>query len=52
LAFARLLMLLAEHELAGHQRRRIERHLSESRLLSGKTLENFDFDTVSMLARA
>jgi DNA replication protein DnaC len=33
-------------------RRRIERHLSEARLLPGKTLENFDFDAVPMVSKA
>lgn len=49
---ARLLMALAEHELAERDRRRIERHLAEAKLLPGKTLENFDFDAVPMVSRA
>lgn len=49
---ARLLMALAEHELAERDRRRIERHLGEAKLLPGKTLENFDFDAVPMLSKA
>jgi DNA replication protein DnaC len=49
---ARLLMALAEHEIAERDRRRIERHLVEARLLPGKTLENFDFDAVPMVPRA
>ncbi len=49
---ARLLMALAEHEIAERDRRRIERHLVEARLLPGKTLENFDFDAVPMVSRA
>jgi DNA replication protein DnaC len=36
---ARLLSALAEHELAERDRRRIERHLAQARLLPGKTLE-------------
>jgi DNA replication protein DnaC len=48
----RLLMALAEHEIAERDRRRIERHLKEARLLPGKTLENFDFDAVPMVSRA
>jgi DNA replication protein DnaC len=48
---ARLLMALAEHEIAERDRRRIERHLTEARLLPGKTLENFDFDAVPMVPR-
>nr|AAC69481.1 ATP-binding protein [Pseudomonas aeruginosa] len=49
---ARLLMALAEHEIAERDRRRIERHLRDARLLPGKTLENFDFDAVPMVSRA
>lgn len=49
---ARLLMALAEHEIAERDRRRIERHLSEAKLLPGKTLENFDFDAVPMVSKA
>jgi DNA replication protein DnaC len=40
---ARLLMSLAEHEVAERDRRRIERHLGEAKLLPEKTLDNFDF---------
>lgn len=49
---ARLLSVLVEHELAERDRRRIERHLAQARLLPGKTLETFDFATVPMLSRA
>lgn len=49
---ARLLMALAEHEIAERDRRRIERHLSEAKLLPGKTLENFDFAVVPMISKA
>src|SRR5258708_19585148 len=49
---ARLLMALAEHEVAERDRRRIERHLRDAKLLPGKTLENFDFDAVPMVSRA
>lgn len=49
---ARLLTALAEHELAERDRRRIERHLGEARLLPGKTLENFDFEAVPMISKA
>jgi DNA replication protein DnaC len=48
----RLLMMLAEHEIAERDRRRIERHLGEAKLLPGKTLENFDFDAVPMVSKA
>jgi DNA replication protein DnaC len=49
---ARLLMTLAEHEIAERDRRRIERHLGDAKLLPGKTLENFDFDAVPMISKA
>lgn len=49
---ARFLMSIAEHELGERDRRRIERHLAEAKLLPGKTLENFDFDTVPMISKA
>lgn len=49
---ARLLMTLAEHELAERDRRRIERHLTQAKLLPGKTLENFDFNAVPMISKA
>jgi DNA replication protein DnaC len=48
----RLIMALAEHELAERDRRRIERHLGEAKLLPGKTLENFDFNAVPMVSKA
>ena len=35
---------LTEHELAERDRRRIERHLKEAKLLPGKTLDSFDFN--------
>lgn len=49
---ARLLMALAENELAERDRRRIERHLGEARLLPGKSLDNFDFNSVPMISKA
>lgn len=49
---ARLLLALAEHEIAERDRRRIERHLTEAKLLPGKTLENFDFEAVPMVSKA
>jgi DNA replication protein DnaC len=49
---ARFLNTLTEHELAERDRRRIERHLKEARLLPGKTLENFDFEEVPMISKA
>jgi DNA replication protein DnaC len=49
---ARFLAALVEHELAERDRRRIARHLAEARLLPGKTLDSFAFDTVPMISKA
>lgn len=49
---ARFLSVIAEHELAERDRRRIERHLSEARLPPGKTLDSFAFDAVPMISKA
>ncbi len=49
---ARFLAALAEHEVAEHSRRRIERHLAEARLPVGKTLATFDFEAVPMVSKA
>lgn len=49
---ARFLAAIAEHELAERDRRRIERHLAEGRLLPGKTLDTFAFDAVPMISKA
>jgi hypothetical protein len=49
---ARFLAAIAEHELAERDRRRIERHLAEARLLPGKTLDTFAFEAVPMISRA
>jgi len=49
---ARFLATLAEHEIAERDRRRIERHLAEARLLPAKTLDTFDFDAVPMVSKA
>ena len=49
---ARFLAALAEHEVAQRDRRRIERHLGDARLLPGKTLDAFDFDATPMISRA
>lgn len=49
---ARFLAAMAEHEIAERDRRRIERHLGEARLLPGKTLENFEFQAVPMVSKA
>src|SRR6267154_183304 len=49
---ARFLAALAEHEIAERDRRRIERHLVEARLLPGKTFDAFEFDAVPMVSKA
>ncbi len=49
---ARFLAAMAEHELAERDRRRVERHLTEARLLPGKTLDTFQFDAVPMISKA
>lgn len=49
---ARFLAALVEHELAERDRRRIERHLAEARLLPGKTLDTFEFDAAPMISKA
>ena len=49
---ARFLATIAEHEIAERGRRRIERHLVEARLPSGKTFNNFDFEAVPMISKA
>ena len=49
---ARFLATLVEHELAERDRRRIERHLREARLLPGKSLASFDFAAVPMISKA
>lgn len=49
---ARFLATLLEHELAERDRRRLERHLGEAKLLPGKTLDTFDFEAVPMVSKA
>lgn len=49
---ARLIATLAEHEIAERDRRRLERHLGEAKLLPGKTLASFDFEAVPMVSKA
>src|SRR3546814_6929754 len=49
---ARFLATLAEHEIAERDRRRIERHLGEARLLPGKTIDSFDFNAVPQISKA
>jgi DNA replication protein DnaC len=49
---ARLLAMLAEHEIAERDRRRIERHLAEAHLPPAKTLDSFAFEAVPMISKA
>ena len=49
---ARFLAALCEHEIAERSQRRINRHLAESGLQAGKTLETFDFAAVPSLRKA
>ncbi|RWD26647.1 MAG: hypothetical protein EOS34_32855 [Mesorhizobium sp.] len=49
---ARFLAAITEHELGERDRRRIERHLAEARLLPGKTLDAFEFEAVPMISKA
>jgi DNA replication protein DnaC len=49
---ARFLAVLCEHELAERATRRIARHLAESALPPGKTLETFDFAAAPSIRKA
>ena len=49
---AKTLATLLEHEVAERASRRVQRHLIEARLPSGKTLDRFDFAAVPMVSRA
>jgi DNA replication protein DnaC len=49
---ARTLATLLEQEVAERASRRIQRHLVEARLPSGKTIDSFDFAAVPMISRA
>jgi DNA replication protein DnaC len=49
---ARFLAALTEHEVAERARRRIERHLAEAKLPSGKTIDTFDFEAVPVVSKA
>jgi DNA replication protein DnaC len=49
---AKLLAVLAEHEVAERSRRRIERHLAQANLPPGKTLEDFEFTAVPGISKA
>jgi len=42
----------AEHQIAERARRRIERHVADARLPTGKTLDGFSFEAVPMVSRA
>src|ERR1700722_18267320 len=48
----RFLSAFAELEVAEGARRRIERHLAESRLPAGETRDSFDFNAEPMLSKA
>jgi DNA replication protein DnaC len=48
---ARFLAALAECEIAERETRRIQRHLNESRLPTGKTLATFDFAALPSVPR-
>ncbi len=50
--FANALSKLVELELDGRDQRRIERHLKESRLLLGKTLDGFDFSALPSISKS
>ena len=49
---ARFLAALCEHEIAERSQRRISRHLAESGLQPGKTLETFDFSAAPSVRKA
>ena len=49
---ARFLGAWVEDKLADRERRRIERHVSQARLLPGKTSDTFDFAAGPMLSKA
>jgi hypothetical protein len=49
---ARYLAALAEQEVTERARRRIERHLTDTRLPAGKTLDTFDFDAIPTISKA
>jgi DNA replication protein DnaC len=49
---ARFLAAPGEQEMAERNRRRFERHLEETRLPSGKTLDAFDFAAVPVISKA
>ena len=49
---ARFLAALAETEMADRGRRRIARHMADSDLPEGKTIEAFEFDLVPMVSKA
>jgi DNA replication protein DnaC len=48
----RFLAILCEHELAERATRRIARHMAQSGLPAGKTLETFDFAAAPSIRKA
>lgn len=49
---SRLLVALAEFEIAERETRRMQRHFAEARLPPGKTLDAFDFTAVPVISKA
>lgn len=48
----RYLTTLCDHEVADRQRRKFSRHLQEAKLPKGKSIESFEFSSVSNLNKA
>jgi len=51
-SFLRYLATLCEHELSERERRRLTRHMSESQLPRGKSLETYDFKETPTVNKA
>ena len=49
---ARFIAVFAKYELVERDRRRIQHHMSEAKLLPGKSLANFDFNVVPTISKA
>jgi DNA replication protein DnaC len=49
---ARFLTAIAEHQLAERDRRRIERHLAETRFFPERPSDTFAFEAVPMISKA
>ena len=49
---ARFLAAIAEHELAERDRRRVERHIAEARLLPARPSMHSHFEAVPMISKA